>query len=154
MRIPRLDRAGRIGRLLLDHPSLMLAPAFAAYIGIYMLLYATSNPNLDPVDHRTFAFNTAAVICVAIANLVGAKILPFKEWRPVFTASGLLALIYMIGYIQVLYGELTVYEWSRMFRGISPVAFAIPWTAPVIVTAWEWYKALLEATREDDRDHH
>ena len=76
--------------------------------------------------------NMLSASVAAVVNLTAGILAP-RDWRPIRLAVGVLSVVYVVGYIALLSGAVTIEGWSELFRGISPFAWWLVWIAP----AWK-----------------
>ena len=74
--------------------------------------------------------------------------------RRLHRAIRYLAALYVIGYGWLLTGTVPLVEWSRIFRGVSLIAFPLVWVAPALLATRRWRQereaaaAIVRASRE------
>jgi hypothetical protein len=74
--------------------------------------------------------------------------------RRLHRAIGCLAALYTVGYGWLLTGAIPLVEWSRLFRGVSLIAFPLVWVAPALLATRRWRQereaaaAIVRASRE------
>ena len=80
---------------------------------------------MSGLDLAVIAVNCALAFAAAAAN-VWAATRADPRFRPLFGAVGALALVYTVGYVWLLICR-DVEPWSKLFRGVSPLAWLAPW---------------------------
>jgi hypothetical protein len=87
---------------------------------------------MNDADTAVFWLNMgcAAVSCAINAY---AAFVNDPRWRPFNAAVSAMSLLFVGGYIWVITTE-DVTSWSRVFRGVSLVAFPLVWWTPALLS--------------------
>ncbi len=87
---------------------------------------------------------------VAVLSLVGASVSVVVNWwaarsglfrfRTVHAAIATISVLYVAGYVWLLFGNVDPARWSSVLRGVSLVAWVVVWICPACMS--------IRATRE------
>jgi hypothetical protein len=88
---------------------------------------------LPVVDEVVTVLNLACVLGSVVANWWAARVGLFRL-RTVHAAITTVSLLYVGGYLWLLFGNVDPARWSSVFRGISLVAWVVVWVVPAVVS--------------------
>lgn len=102
---------------------------------------------MTPTDSAIFAANMLLAGAAGTARMWAAANVPFRYERLRHMSIGLLAYLYVAGYVVVLAGWVPITTWSSFFRGVSMLAWPAVWMAPAIGAVRSW-RGASEGARE------
>lgn len=102
---------------------------------------------MTPLDTAIFATNMLLAAAAGTARLWAAANVPFRRERLRHMSIGLLAYLYVSGYVVVLAGWVQLAPWSSFFRGVSMLVWPAVWMAPAIGAVRSW-RGASEGARE------
>lgn len=102
---------------------------------------------MTPLDAAIIATNMLLAAAAGTARMWAAANVPFRHERLRHMSIGLLAYLYVTGYVVVLAGWVPVLAWSSFFRGVSMLAWPAVWMAPAIGAVRSW-RGAAEGARE------
>lgn len=110
------------------------------------------NPNLQ---------NTAEVIRISL-NIIGAGVAGWiniwsmrhgpREWAGLRLVVGVLAFIYSFGWALLVIFPIERAIWSQYIGGLGPLAWAIAWAGPPLLTERNWRRIVGEIKGKLDED--
>jgi uncharacterized membrane protein len=91
------------------------------------------------------------VVVVNIAMVTAAVVINWRasqhgvvRFRIVHAAVAALSGVYAVGYLFLLFGDVSIENWSSLFRGVSVIAWPIVWWWPAL-TSLRVHRELKEA---------
>lgn len=95
---------------------------------------------LAPLDAAVFAWLVVAMGAACVAHMFAWRTTPLlaRRERRLHLITALLALLYVAGYLGVLFGAWPILLWSQTFRGVSLIAIPIVWIMPAVIHGRRW----------------
>lgn len=94
---------------------------------------------LPPVDEWVAVLNLIGVTVSVVVNWWAARVGLFR-FRTLHAAIAAISVLYVGGYLWLLFGDVEVARWSSVLRGLWLVAWLVAWICPACMS--------IRATRE------
>lgn len=98
-----------------------------------MELIAAAQNQIPAVDEWVALLSLLGAVISVVANWWAARSGLFR-FRAVHAAIAAISLLYVTGYLWLLFGDVDPARWSSTLRGLSLVAWVVVWICPACMS--------------------
>ena len=95
---------------------------------------------MTTIDTAVFAWLVVVMGAAGIAHLYAWQQTPriARRERRLHAVTAMLAILYVAGYLAVLFDLVPILTWSQTFRGVSLIAIPVVWILPAVHVGRRW----------------